>query len=215
MPREYPRGPSGGAVLRGREGLHPEADSAAHGPRGDASADVLARPHRRSPRRRPRTTGRTGPRPPSEPRLSSHLDVGRGGGGGISTPEPTSRRLRPLMTPPACISRSPPRRPRTAPAVFPTSCRPSQTSRRTARRAFRHPRPARRPVPCSVPTHQPRSSTANAGGDCRLSRAAAIGAAVGPGSGAGRGAGLVVSGRLHVQVCACACMPSLARALII
>ena len=151
MPREYPRGPSGGAVLRGREGMHPEADSAAHGPRGDASADVLARPHRRSPRRRPRTTGRTGPRPPSEPRLSSHLDVGRGGGGGISTPEPTSRRLRPLMTPPACISRSPPRRPRTAPAVFPTSCRPSQTSRRTARRAFRHPRTA---APSSVLTHQ-------------------------------------------------------------
>ena len=149
VPREYPRGPSGGAVLRGREGLHPEADSAAHGPRGDASADVLARPHRRSPRRRPRTTGRTGPRPPSEPRLSSHPDVGRGGGGGISTPEPTSRRLRPLMTPPACISRSPPRRPRTAPAVYPTPSRPSQTSRRTARRAFRHPRPARRrPVTC-------------------------------------------------------------------
>ena len=65
-------------------------------------------------------------------------------GASIPTPEPTSRRLRPLTTPPACISRSPPRRPRIALVVCPPSSRPSQTCRpprrRTVPRAFRHPR---------------------------------------------------------------------------
>ena len=91
-----------------------------------------------------------------EPSLANaaqpHHPAGGWGGGGIPTPEPTSRRLRPLTTPPACISRSPPRRPRIALVVCPPSSRPSQTCRpprrRTARRAFRHPRPPLRPVPC-------------------------------------------------------------------
>ena len=127
-----------------REGLRPKANGAAHGP-GEthppmhsfgptdaAHAVALASPDARA-RALPRERC-----PSSPPRR------GRGEGGGIPTPEPTSRRLRPLTTPPACISRSPPRRPRIALVVCPPSSRPSQTCRpprrRTVPRAFRHPR---------------------------------------------------------------------------